>query len=282
MASILVATDFSELARSAYPHAMRLAKAKGFDIHLAHIVNYLGPQRHPMPGSWEEKATADLQQKLAEEVQSFRDKGIEATSLCRDGLPARELLRMLDGDHAFGVMATHRHGGFRSLLPGAVANKVIRHSSRPVMVVPEGADDVAVERMVMPVDFSELSTGAYDEALDLASAYGASLDLIHVALSGAAGADAEVAEQRSELEGRVEKAGARGVSATFHVEIGSEPAETICRYVQETGADLVVMPAHGYHGFSRLVLGSVTEEVIRDSRAPVLVLKPETTYADAN
>ncbi len=50
--------------------------------------------------------------------------------------------------------------------------------------------------------------------------------------------------------------------------------ETICEVATEVGADLVVMATHGRKGLGHLVLGSVTERVLRDAPCPMLVIKP--------
>lgn len=48
-----------------------------------------------------------------------------------------------------------------------------------------------------------------------------------------------------------------------------KPGPEIARYASEQNADLVVMPTHGYGGFKRLLLGSVTSAVLREARCPV-------------
>lgn len=50
--------------------------------------------------------------------------------------------------------------------------------------------------------------------------------------------------------------------------------ETICEVAAEVGADLIVIATHGRKGLGHLVLGSVTERVLRDAPCPVLVIKP--------
>lgn len=68
-------------------------------------------------------------------------------------------------------------------------------------------------------------------------------------------------------------AAAEGLPVTALVRTG-HPAAEIIRAAGETGADLIVMSTHGRTGLARLLAGSVTEEVIRRSGRPVLVLRP--------
>lgn len=63
------------------------------------------------------------------------------------------------------------------------------------------------------------------------------------------------------------------IKADFEVLMGS-PEEEICRYVQKEAGSLLVMTTHGRTGFSRLLLGSVTGEVLRKLHLPVLLIRP--------
>ena len=59
-----------------------------------------------------------------------------------------------------------------------------------------------------------------------------------------------------------------GVTVERVIQDGA-PAEIIARYVRERGVDLIVMPTHGYGGFRRVLLGSVTAKVLHEVRCPV-------------
>jgi nucleotide-binding universal stress UspA family protein len=85
---------------------------------------------------------------------------------------------------------------------------------------------------------------------------------------------------RDEDEGRLEHArramtarlqGTDLEGAVIHVCIG-DPASRIVTLASEIGADLIVVPSHGRHGWKRLLLGSVTAHVSRFARCPVLVV----------
>lgn len=52
-----------------------------------------------------------------------------------------------------------------------------------------------------------------------------------------------------------------------------DPGLQIAEYARELKADLIVIPSHGYHGFKRILLGSVTERVLRHAPCEVLVLR---------
>jgi nucleotide-binding universal stress UspA family protein len=63
-----------------------------------------------------------------------------------------------------------------------------------------------------------------------------------------------------------------------HARIG-KPATEILALASEVGADLIFIGSHGTTGVERLLLGSVSERVVREAKCPVLVARPKT-YAD--
>ena len=57
---------------------------------------------------------------------------------------------------------------------------------------------------------------------------------------------------------------------------GNRPANVISDYAQKNGMDMIVIATHGYTGLKKLMLGSVALGVLHESRAPVLLIRPET------
>ncbi|HEY6106644.1 MAG TPA: universal stress protein [Anaeromyxobacteraceae bacterium] len=139
-------------------------------------------------------------------------------------------------------------------------------------------------KICCPIDFSETSRAALDEASDLAQRYQADLALVHVFEPAVATADLMIAppemfeQTAKELErklevwkGEAERRGARSVRAS--VVTGVAATETV-RFAREGGYDLVVMGTHGRRGLRHLVLGSVAERVVREAPCAVLVVRP--------
>ena len=138
-----------------------------------------------------------------------------------------------------------------------------------------------------PTDFSPGSAAAFACACDLARDYDARLVVLHafgpVVPVGAEGVivssdlDELRAIARKELDAvrpadptvRVERALREGMST-----------QVILETAKETGADLIVIGTHGRTGFRRLLLGSVTEEVLRKAPCPVLTVKAQAAAAE--
>jgi nucleotide-binding universal stress UspA family protein len=143
-------------------------------------------------------------------------------------------------------------------------------------------------RIVCPIDFSAASDHAIEQAVVVAGYYKARIAAVHVmspvhaaapavAVPGAAPVEeVELAQRRMMVAERLAPAAAVGVAVDVFVDIGQvgRPADRILERAAGLRADLIVMGTHGTSGFERLVLGSVTEKVLRKSTCPVLTVPP--------
>lgn len=140
------------------------------------------------------------------------------------------------------------------------------------------------DRILVPTDGSEGAEPAVDHAIELAAAFDATVHALYV-VDTAAFADLDEAAVESDLvtesltEGgrdavdRVaERAREAGVEAETMVTRG-RPVGTILDYAADHDVDVIVMGTHGRSGLDRLLLGSVTEKVVRKSRIPVLTVR---------
>lgn len=144
-------------------------------------------------------------------------------------------------------------------------------------------------RILCPVDFSDTSAHAITYADAIAGWYGAELTVAHVylPLSVAVPGLPEVVEQipddeaarlTAETAAFARRAGA--TSPTVVIDSG-QPADEIVGRVLRDHSDLLVIGTHGASGFRHLVLGSVTEKVLRQVPCPVLTVPPHVQMTGA-
>ena len=134
-------------------------------------------------------------------------------------------------------------------------------------------------KVLVPVDFSDVSLKAIDEAL-LMVADPSHIHLIHV-LPMLAPAEPGVVWNVVDDELRekhVREALAERLTddkfAAVKVEVAiGDPGHEIADYAKEADVDLIVLPSHGRTGITRLLVGSVAERVVRLAHCPVLVLR---------
>jgi nucleotide-binding universal stress UspA family protein len=152
-----------------------------------------------------------------------------------------------------------------------------------------------VNRMLFPTDFSPTSDAALVPACNWARRLGAEIHLLHVieslrpdlyaaslVMSDPSLVDRTLAAKaRQELDTRRRLARDRGATVTCESVEGLSAAPAILDYAESHDVDLVAMSTHGRRGLRRFLLGSVTEEVVQRSSAPVLTLRGENTVFDA-
>jgi nucleotide-binding universal stress UspA family protein len=143
---------------------------------------------------------------------------------------------------------------------------------------------VAIENIVVAVDFSEVSGRVLEQAELLARALGARLWLVHVAAPEPAFVGYEpgpqtvrdsvashIHEHHHQLQEQADALRARGIEATaLHVQ--GPTVEKILSEAGKLGAELIVVGSHGRGALYRALLGSVSEGVLRGARCPVHIV----------
>ena len=145
----------------------------------------------------------------------------------------------------------------------------------------------SIKRILCPIDFSEFSKHAFDRAVAVARHHKASVIVLHVAplpsgvaavpfLPGGPGPFALQALDRQQVVRDMRRLLAIEKTSDVPVECQVLEAPSVLHEILEQadslGADLIVMGTHGRSGFDRLLLGSVTERVLRRAKVPVLTV----------
>ena len=129
-------------------------------------------------------------------------------------------------------------------------------------------------KILCPIEFERISISAIEIARNLAKKDDAAVYLLCVVPADRSKLKAELEHMAHDsLRGIAHKWLERKVRYKILVRTG-RPAAVIIEAAEETGADLIVMATHGRTGKNLVHLGSVTEQVVRQSTRPVLTIKP--------
>jgi nucleotide-binding universal stress UspA family protein len=145
---------------------------------------------------------------------------------------------------------------------------------------------VMYEKIMIPLDGSDLAAKAIDEAEKLASFFHSELVLFEVIhLSSVCGsadfvmpliADDEQKESAEKyLAGVAEGLRKKGFKVTTAVKVGQQVAVEIIEFAKENHVSLIVMCTHGRSGITRWVLGSIAHKVLTRAETPILLLRPK-------
>jgi len=194
------------------------------------------------------------------------------------------------------VTSTRGNTGLKHLALGSTAERVLRYSPCPVLVV-RGDDrkrkashnrksqrGASFKKILVPIDFSACSMIGLAYAKKLAKEFDASLVLLHsvhlqyyVTNDEYAAYDFPLVMQRVERAARgqmrdlVRQTDWEGIKVKTSLQIG-HGGDQICARAKDFGADLIVTSSHGTTGLKHILLGSTAEYVVRHAYCPVLVV----------
>lgn len=292
---ILFATDFSRWAKRAEDYACSLAaswKASLTVLSVAEFPPGLNPD-YPV----NQQYLADLLKQTSSQLTDLKGRaerrGIAVTTRVATGIPSEETIAAAGAEDAdLLVVGTRGKTGLAHVLLGSTAERVIRGAPCPVLTVRmeqgDGEDDgvlsrpVSVERILVPVDFSDCSLDALEYAAVVAQQAKASLTLLHVLEPVSYGLDFTIGhvgtreQVRESWTKRLEEL--TSVLRAAQVPVASQlrgglPADSILDSAQTLPCDLIVMGTHGRRGISHALAGSVAEAVLRKARCPVLTVR---------
>ena len=286
--TIIVAADSDARSADVLATAAALAARAAADLFVVRAIDLAAPEEEE-----EERDRATTfperveraRELLAEQVERVTGPlAVEARKRVVIQNPADAILdaaREVSADVI--VLGPHRGGDLGARVLGTTADRILRESEVPSLVV-RGPLRLPLRRIGVPLDYADPSGGALDVALAWAERFGdgAELHLVHVALpveqADAPGMQEErvgpVLERAAE-EAAGRRGGAPAASIVTATTWHASASEGIVDYAFERELDLVVIATRGRGGVKRLLLGSVASGVARHAPCPVLLVPPE-------
>jgi nucleotide-binding universal stress UspA family protein len=217
-------------------------------------------------------------------------QAVQVKPLMLAGHPAEEIVGYTDKENiSLIVMATHGQSGLKRWALGSVADKVVRATTRPVMLIrAKGARaDVRergiIHRVLVPLDGSKVGEAAVPFIESLASRLPAEVILLQVLVRGyqvgynyVALTERQIESDKAIATNYLNDVGARlkekGITVATQVRFGNV-ADEIHKFADEIQTDIVAMSTHGRSGVGRRVFGSVAERVLREGNTPLLLVR---------
>lgn len=285
MKRILVPYDFSETSQQALEKGIFLSLKYKATLVVLHVIEKTFNDEF-VGILWPPK---DLSTQLKKKIQSEIDRRtsehsekIQNEILIGMGRAYVEILRSLEKENIdLVVIGTHGRTGFKHFRLGSVAEKVVQHSSVPVLI--HRGESKAPKRVLIPVDFSENSKEGFHLGLKWASDLQSEIYLLHVVGLQDLYSYKDLfipvepsIEEALKMEAQEKlKDWAKEIKTPFHqeVRIGNSFLE-IEAAIQNQNIDLVVLATHGRTGLKHFLMGSIAEQVVRHSPCSVLTIRP--------
>jgi nucleotide-binding universal stress UspA family protein len=317
--SILVPVDLSRMSIQGIETAKRLGRRFGATIHVAHVWEPLYAKAFVAPAvAWGEFSISlaeETRKQLEQRLRTIASKcGLSPSDKThfREGAPAFDVVCGLAAEIPADllVVPTRASKGIKRFFLGSTAERLIQHSPCPILVDRKSAAQLSfnnslpvgqalrIDKILVPVDFSDCSREGLRYAIEFARKFAAKITVLHVLdpgysepkdmrtmqhLGGFAGASVRrvLKEVRQEMRKFVRSVAFGRTKANSEITIGP-PVEQISDFARANDFDLIITSTHGLTGFKHVLIGSIAEHLVRQSRVPILVVPSHPSVRAAN
>lgn len=277
MKSILVPTDFSREADNALDFAIQLALKTGAEIKILHVVElpsgsfkvtgevYVGPDT--LDNIYTVQLLNTIKSNLQKLEQNVVDRGVKVTSRMEKGNVYRHISKDISEEETdLIVMGSKGSTGWKEVLIGSNAERVIRNSHVPVFTVKEKANLSHFKNMVYAIgDCSDKSVPVVKKFQKI---LGLNCHLLKVYNTN------KLAHTHESAKKYVRNFAENTDFVDYTVNVVDAPwvEEGVLDFVGHNHIDMIAMGTHGYKGLAHFLNGSRAEDVANHSKIPVLTI----------
>jgi len=272
MKTIVVPVDFSEQSEYALKVAASLAKKHKAEILALHMLELNQAVITSSEGYHPEQTVFFI--KLAEKrFKDFLNKdyleGIKTTPIVKHYKVFSEVDEVAKKHGAeLIVMGSHGTDGLKEIFVGSNAEKVVRNSEIPVLVIKSPMDNFKIDRFVFACDFKLENLPAFEKARGFAEMLSAEIDLVYINTPG--DSFLSTADTYERINTFLHKANI-GEQVEIYNDYSVERG--ILNYSENNSADAIGIPTHGRKGLAHFFMGSIGEDVANHSKIPVVTFK---------
>ncbi len=273
--SILVPTDFSKQAESALKVAAQIAKKNDATIYLLHILELpmhltdLMASGAPAPAPEAIFFMKQTHKKFEEVLEEDYLKGIEIV----ETVSFEDVMHgVIDSSKKNNVdiiiMGSHGSSGFEELFIGSNAEKIVRTSKKPVLVIKEDCEIFEVNDFVYATNFDDEDKPCLLAAHEFAKSINANLHLVWI---NTANGFKTTYETENKMNTMIADLGIDKYTLNIYNDITVEKG--ILNFADSVKAGMIGISTHGRKGISHFINGSLGEDVVNHAKRPVLTFK---------
>ena len=273
MKKILVPTDFSPLAESALKIASQIAKKHNGEIFLLHLLDLpldlveKGGVNHNLPESIFFMKLAHQRFEAAMNKPYLEGIKVHETvefSSAFDGIMEAGKKHNCD----LIVMGSHGAEGAKEVFIGSNTEKVVRNSEIPVLVVKHNLEIFKAETFVFATNLSIETAESFKQALGFAHKLNIEIDVVFINTPSKF-------KTSKEIDDRIKSFKSAVGEGNYHITVQNDKntEDGILNYARKVQADLIGIGTHGRKGLSRLINGSLSEDLVNHAKRPVVTFK---------
>jgi nucleotide-binding universal stress UspA family protein len=271
MKKILIPCDFSDQAVEAFRLALDLAAMVKGEIHLVNVIEL--PVMHDtvlMPTlSFEENLIKEL--KAGAEIQfekiksQYGGSSIKIESVVLYGATSISILDYVTENNIdLVVMVSKGASGVKEFVIGSNAEKIVRRSAVPVLVVKKHIELSSIKNIVFPSTLQHDHEDLVTKVKELQDLFKATLHIVYINTPGNFTRDIITTKRLDDFAKRY-----MFTNYTINVFNDSYEESGVINFTHTIGADMIAMGTHGRKGLTHILSGSVTEDVVNHVDCPI-------------
>lgn len=273
MNKILVPTDFSTEAENALKVAAMLAKKYDAEIYLLHMLEIPLQEIDPV-NAHSDIPEAIFFMKLAHQkfqglIESDYLDGVTVHETVKSDITFNEIkAACYEYDIDLIVMGSHGASGLKEMFIGSNAEKVVRTSEVPVLVIKNEHRTFDINNFVFASDFKKDNKNTYKQAVDFAKSFDATIHLVMVNTPN----NFLTTEESTK---RINKfiAGNDYEKANINIYNDESVEQGILNFSKSINADLIGISTHGRQGIAHFFNSSISEDLVNHANRPVITFK---------
>jgi nucleotide-binding universal stress UspA family protein len=288
---VLLPVDFSDITDAVVESAKFIGEKFNPKFYLLHVISpliYVSMPETMVVDVIDAETIEEIEEIKRKNAENLlknvaeRLKGFEVETVIDIGSPADVIVEKEElYDVDLTILGGHEKGLVERILLGSTSEAVAKHSKRPVLVV-KGHALTKLQKVAIAYDFSEAADAMVEYAAEFLKPFGSEVSVIHVeeeielpilkklGLNVIPQIREKKLEKLQQLKERLETKGLK--TEIVYIE-EREPAEGIIETINGRDFDMVMVADRGLSGLKRILMGSVSLEVLRKSHIPTFIYK---------
>lgn len=281
---ILMPVDVNDISKEQISAAVKIAQEFNSEVAIMYVLP--DSDLHPDVENLLKKYISETFNKI---LQSLENENVACSPpITKKGNPVSNILEVAANEKVNLVLVSSgiskENDNFKL---GTTAEKIVQLSDIPVWVVKAG-QEFNMNKIMCPVDFSDPSKRALRNAILLSKNFNATLNILGVFepfFTSSPRINFDQKKENKKLKQQFEKKmeaflgdfSLKGLNHKVEIAVGV-PHDRILKGIQKGDIDMLVIGTNGRSGFSRMLLGSVTEKVIREVPCSFVTTKTQDIY----
>ena len=288
---VLLPVDLSDITEAVVESAKYIGekfKPKFYLLHAISPLVYVSAPEAMVVDVIDAEVIEEIEEAKRKQAESFLNslreklKEFEVETIIDIGNPADVIV---EKEEEFNVDLTilggHQKGLVERILLGSTSEAVVKHSKKPVLVI-KGHAIKKLGRVALAYDFSEIGDAMLEYMKRFLKPFGSQVYIIHIeeeidipileklGINIIPQIREKKAQRLNQIKEEFEKEGLK--TEIVYLE-ERDPAEGIIEVLQKTDFDMVAVANKGLSGLKRILMGSVSLEILRKAHIPVFVYK---------